>query len=146
MQMDSQMRRNIEWEPEEEMRRVGSRRLLSPGASVTAVIHSIWMCSPVGSSLNPMLLGLYGGFIIEAWLTINSIFSLSSLPRILGVWLTVLSFSHKVVFLKVPILRPSSCLIRTKSTSITQNTTRILGTLCQKPRADTYIQGGAKKV
>ena len=83
--------RDADEQPDEEVHRVRSGRVLSAEASVPVELGcgTFVVC---GSSLNPLLLEFYGGFITWASSIINSISSPSPLSEEWGVRLKISSF------------------------------------------------------
>ena len=62
------MIKDVDEQPDEEIHRKRSGRVLSSGASVPlelgCVTLLVWMCSTNVEALNPLLLGFYGGFLM----------------------------------------------------------------------------------
>ena len=57
------MIKDMNEQPDEEIHRVRSGRVLRAGASVPVELGSMWICSPCGSFLSLIQLGFYGGFL-----------------------------------------------------------------------------------
>ena len=89
--------------PAEETHKVRSERVLSTGISSPwswgTSPPGMWTVQPPGSSQNSMLLGFYGGFLMQAQSIINS--TSSPLPFLEGgeVGLKIPSFNHCLVLL-----------------------------------------------
>lgn len=88
------MIKDAEAQPDEELHRV---RVLSTEASVPVELGCITLpghgcLHQPGGSLNPMLLGPYGGLVTKALSIINSIFSPSPLSREWEVGLKIPTF------------------------------------------------------